>query len=294
VSKADYSEFPLLGKLDADEFSDLEKSIVSITLPPDAMVLEALPQPFQYRFLNEWAKLEENNVTPLYLLESGKVMLSRKYRHHTFEVTTLGDGEVFGESSHLFQQVGGSQFRTVETSRIHIVPSMSVAPLIKDNQKFRHSLEQLAERRLTSTVVAVHPAFSLLPQSIREIILYNAEYISLDSDETLVSQGQQHGDWMYLILSGSARITAKHPNDDSEVVLAIESSGKELGDIAVITGQPHPVTIRASTPLRLLGIRSASIKAWRERHSDFAHMMDIIVDDKQAGYSNTILNACSS
>lgn len=291
VSKPDFSKFSLLGILDAEEVANLDRSVVSITLPPDALILEAFQQPSQYRFLNEWIRFEENNLTPLYLLESGKVMLSKNYRQNTYEVAPLSSGDLFGESSHLLQQVGGSHFRTIETSIVHIIPTVSAAQLIRNNRKFRQSLEMLAERHLAATAIAVHSAFSLLPQSVREVILYNAQYMTLDSGELLVSQGQPDSGSMYLILNGSAHITAKHPDNGSEVVLAFESSGKELGDIAVVTGQPHPVTIKAASPLRLLCISSDSIKAWQAHHSDFAKKMKLIADHKQTRYSNTLLNA---
>ena len=105
---------------------------------------------------------------------------------------------------------------------------------------------------------------------MREVILYNGEFLTIEQGETLFSEASSDITYMYLILSGEAEAFIQHPTHAEErIVFARLSSGDEAGEISVVTEKPRTVTVVATSRLRLLAMKTESIQAWRRRYSDF-------------------------
>lgn len=217
----------------------------------------------------------------LYLVRTGLLMVTKRHDNDIFEVGSITPGEVFGEASILFNAPAGAEVRTVEPSSMFQLPAEHVRDVLESNERFHHALSQLAERRLAATALAVNPVFSKLPQAVREILLYNAHFISLEAGETLFREGDTDTRYMFIVLGGKAEASIQHPADPSKrIVFARISAGDEVGEISVITGKSHAATVTAISQLRLMMISNESVHAWRKRYSDFGYALYACVQRK--------------
>ncbi len=224
---------------------------------------------------------EGQKPSDLYLVKSGLLVVTKRHGDDVYQVGSITPGEVFGEASILYDAPAGAEVRTVEPSVLITIPGEHVREVLESNERFRRSLSQLAERRMAATALAVNPVFATLPQAVREIILYNARFLSLEPGETLTREGDADTRFMYIVLSGQAEASMRHPKDPNKrIVFARISSGDEVGEISVITGKPHVATVTALTPLRLMMISNESVEAWRKRYSDFGYALYACVQRK--------------
>jgi len=260
----DSRHFSILAVLFPDELHFLRSIATTVEMAADVPVINEGQQP-QY----------------LYLVRSGLLMVNKRHDNQIYEVGSITPGEVFGEASILYDAPAGAGVRTVEPTVLHQIECEHVREILNSNERFARSLTQLAERRSAASALAVNPVFATLPQAVREIILYNAQFLSLEAGETLFREGDSDTRFMYLVLGGEAEASMRHPHDPKKkIVFARVSSGDEVGEISVITGKVHAATVTATTPLRLMVISNESVHAWRKRYSDFGYALYACVQRK--------------
>jgi len=228
------------------------------------------------------AVIAEGHVSPhLYLVQSGLLGVNKRHGNEIFEVGSITPGDVFSEASVLYNSPAGAEVRTIEPSILYQIPADQVRDVLASNERFNRSISQIAERRAAASALAVNPIFATLPQVVREVALYNGQYITIDAGDLLVSEGNNDTRYMFIVLSGEAEISMQHPRDpNKKIVVARASSGDEIGEISVVTGKPHAATVVATTTLRLMVLNNDSIQAWRKRYSDFGYALYACVQHK--------------
>jgi len=256
--------FQLLAMLYPDELHFLQSVSQSIHIPADTAVI-------QEGHANQY----------LHLVKSGILRVSKKHRDFTFEIGSITPGDVFGEASILYHELAGANVHSIEPCELYQIDISHLQEIIQDNSRFNHAIHQLSERRSVAGVLAINPIFSNLPQAVREIMLYNGEYITLEKDKVLFYEGDHSTEFLYLILSGTAEVSIQHPADpNKKVSFANLTSGDEVGELAIVTHQPHAATVTATSTLRLFKISMVSIQPWFERYSDFEHALRRSVQNK--------------
>lgn len=260
----DRATFPILAVLSDDEQQRLQSETMPIEMAADVAVITEGQQP---EFL--------------YLVHSGLLMVSKRHHHDIFDVGFITPGEAFGEASILYEAPANAEVRTTEPSLLFRLPAETVRDILRSNQRLMRALEQLAERRMAASAMAINAVFSKLPQAARETVLYNAHFVSLDVGETLFEEGQSDTRFMYLVLGGKAEATVALPDSpDQRIVFANIGAGDEVGEIAIITGRSHAATVTATTPLHLLKINNETIHAWLKRYPDFGYALYACVQRK--------------
>ncbi len=228
------------------------------------------------------AIVSEGQLSPyLYLVQSGVLRVNKRHGNEIFEVGSITPGDVFSEASVLYHSPAGAEVRTVEPTVLYQIPAEQVREVLDSNDRFMRSISQIAERRSAASALAVNPIFATLPQAVREVALYNGQFISIEAGDVLIHEGDTDTRFMYIVLAGEAEISMQHPRDaKKKIVVAKASSGDEIGEIPVITNKPHAATVVATTTLRLLGLNTDSIQAWRKRYSDFGYSLYACVQHK--------------
>jgi len=210
----------------------------------------------------------------LYLVKSGLLRVVKQHDGSMYEIAPISSGDVFGEASILFQTKAGAEVRAMDDCELYAIPSHVIQELFASNERFLRATTQLAEKRSAASALAVNPIFSTLPMAVREVVLFNAKFISLNAGEFLVAEGDKEARHMFVILSGEVDVFKEHPyRHGEEIKLGRLSSGDEAGEITVVTGQPHMATVIAVNQVRTLAIKNASVVAWAERYSDFAYAL---------------------
>ncbi|MDX8390530.1 MAG: cyclic nucleotide-binding domain-containing protein [Mariprofundaceae bacterium] len=260
----DVKQFPALAVLYPDELHFFNSIAIEVELAADVPVIS-----------------EGQTPEGLYLIRSGLLVVNKRHDNSVYEVGSVTPGELFGEASILYGQPAGAEVRTTEAASLYQLPTKYVMDVLENNQRFLRALSQLAERRMAGSALAINPSFSQLPQAVREILLYNAKFVSLEKDEVLLREGDSDTSFMFLVLSGEAEASIKHPTDpEKRIVFARIGAGDEVGEISVITERPHAATVIATKPLRLLAIKCDSVQSWRQRYSDFGYSLYACVQRK--------------
>lgn len=83
-----------------------------------------------------------------------------------------------------------------------------------------------------------------------EALARSASFVTFETDEAVVVEGE-HGDRMWAILAGSARVSR------SGVAVKDLSAGSVFGEIALVSARPRIATVRALEPIRALEITRA-------------------------------------
>lgn len=260
----DGKNFPILAVLFPDELQRFRAAATRIEMAPNVAVIS-----------------EGEEASSLYLVQSGLLRVNKRHGNDVFEVGSITPGDLFGEASILYNTRAGAEVRTVEATCLYQVPAAQVRDVLKSNERFMRSMDQLAEHRSAASALAVNPIFATLPQAVREVLLYNGKFNTLETGDTVIREGNTDTRSMFLILGGTAEVSMIHPHDpDKRIVIARLGSGDELGEIPVITGRPHTATVVATSPLRMLVINNDAVRAWRRRYSDFGYALYACVQHK--------------
>lgn len=91
--------------------------------------------------------------------------------------------------------------------------------------------------------VAEHDLFNALDSATLADVAAELEVVQLLAGATLFQQGEP-GDAMYLIRSGTLRVSARGPAGE-DLVLDVLDPGASVGEMALLTGQPRTATVSA-------------------------------------------------
>lgn len=260
---------------------DTKRFPVLASLSPGELIyLRTLTMGLQLRRGEQVIKEGQDNRF-LYLLKSGMLKVEKFYHNRLYSLAYITPGQMFGESSFLYGTPAGATVTTVESSEVYQIHSHEMHAILDGNEQFKRSVTQTAESRLASGVLAVNHVFLTLPPTAREIILYNANFVKLNEGELLYQDGDSTNNFMCIVISGKAEVSATHPDRPSRrIILGEVSSGDEVGEIALITDEPHAANVRAITQLRLLMINSDTIIAFRERYPQFNEALNLCIATK--------------
>lgn len=249
--------FQILAVLYPHELDTLQSVAHSISIPAGTTMIE-----------------EGQDNQSLYFVKSGTLRVSKKHHDFTFEIGSITPGEIFGEASILHNTPATADVHSIDKCELYQVNIKHVHEIFQDNSRFNHALQQLSERRSAAGGMAINPIFSFLPQTVREVILYNGEYISLSKRDVLFHEGENNSEHIYIILSGTAEASIQHPLHPSQQInVATFTTGDDMGTTSIITGKSHITTIMATSTLRLFKIRSSSLQPYLQRYSDFKHAL---------------------
>ncbi len=248
------SKFPDLRVLYPEELHILYSTAKYLSLEPNEVVIE-----------------EGKASDYLYLVDNGQLRVNKKHDDYICEVGAINPGDIFGEASLLYQTTAGAEVRTIDKCDLYAIPAESVQEVFDSNERFLRATTQLAENRAAASALAVNPVFMTLPLAVREVVLYNAKFVSVKEGEVIIHAGDQ-ASFTFLLMAGQVDVSLPHPNNKGEMIpVAKQHSGDEIGEVALLTGLAHMGTVKADTPVRLLAIRNMSMEAWAERYSDFAY-----------------------
>ena len=257
------SKFPDLRVLYPEELHILYSSAKHLSYEPNEVVIQ-----------------EGKASDYLYLVDQGQLRVNKKHEDYVCEVGAINPGDIFGEASLLYQTTAGAEVRAMDHCELYAIPAESVLEVFNSNERFLRATTQLAENRAAASALAVNPVFMTLPLAVREVVLYNAKFVSVREGEVIIHAGDQ-ASFTFLLLAGQVDVSIPHPNHVGEMIsVSKQHSGDEIGEIALLTGLAHMGTVTAETPVRLLAVRNMCMEAWAERYSDFAYSIYVQVQKK--------------
>src|SRR5579872_3912771 len=92
------------------------------------------------------------------------------------------------------------------------------------------------------------------------------ETVDFAADEGLFEQGER-GDSMYLIVSGQVSVMGAGPENEQRL-LAVLGPGREVGELALWTGDRRSATVRTVVPSRAARLTREAFERFKERHPE--------------------------
>lgn len=106
--------------------------------------------------------------------------------------------------------------------------------------------------------------FGKLGDAALDEVVEALEWLHVDGGETLFRQGD-HGDALYLVLSGRLRVVVTR-DDGSEGVVREVGRGENVGELAMLTEEPRSATVRAVRDTDLARLSRARFEQLLLRH----------------------------
>jgi CRP-like cAMP-binding protein len=109
------------------------------------------------------------------------------------------------------------------------------------------------------------PLFEKLsPTDLKQVAMIAEESMFTDG-ETFAEEGE-HGDVMYVIVSGKVKVATADANEKTEVVLAERGVGDYVGEMSLINSEPRIASLTAIGTVRTLCLNQKSfLDLLRER-----------------------------
>ncbi|MDX8394146.1 MAG: cyclic nucleotide-binding domain-containing protein [Mariprofundales bacterium] len=261
----DTSKFQTLTMLTPEEIEELSKVTQIFNYAADVPVL-----------------YEGQIAEGLYIVDQGELLVSKRHNNSVFYVGHVLEGDIFGETSLLYGIPSTAEVRTHRDSVLFRLPPEAVFQVMESNSTFKRHMEYLANYYMALSALTVNSMFAMLPQAVRETIVYNGKVRDLDSGDILLREGDEDTRCMYLILKGKANISLQDPYDTSrETVFDSISSGDEVGELSRATGKIHTITVTAITSLRVISIDNDAVYAYINRYELFADAYTKLVEHKR-------------
>ena len=271
-SKLCAKNFPVLALLTETELEAFNDLATEIEVPSDEAVIS-----------------EGIQNASLYFVLSGMLVVSKRHDGQVIEVATNGTGQFFGETSVLDNVPTSAEVRTVVRTRLLLVPDTVVLGVIAQNDKFSRALRQTSRRRAACTALAVNQLFKVLPKSVRETLLYNAEMTEFVPNQFILTEGDNNIEYMYLLVSGQCEAFVHNPiRQHQRIVVAHFVAGDVFGEVPLITGGEHEMSVHTQHRCVLLKIPTELIGNWMLRYRDFSLVIEQYVKLKSKHYQKLI------
>jgi CRP-like cAMP-binding protein len=246
------AHIPLLGRIDARASARVR--LVELVRgmrvfgPLRVVALERLAaalEPEEYEAGTTILRQGEADGRGMFVIDSGSVEVEIDGQ----PVRRLGPGASFGEIALVHDVARTATVRSLEEVRLWALDrDHAVSALTGYWRSAATETGAKAHPRGTplDTLAAV-PALGVIPLKTLERLTSEAERVAVEPGEIVVRAGDP-GDRIYLVLEGSAEITA------SGGLPKLLGPGEVFGEIAVLSGVRRTATVRAQTRLVLLAI----------------------------------------
>ncbi|MDQ6950075.1 MAG: cyclic nucleotide-binding domain-containing protein [Mariprofundales bacterium] len=246
--------FPLLSTLDAASLREWQAAAVLVEAAQGSRVV---------------SEGEMNDA--LYLVARGSVVVQKHYQQRHIEVGRVNAGELFGEWSLLSGQPVGGDVDVLQDAVFYRIPNALVMKQYWRCPTFCHALDRVCERHLVVSGLALNPVFSLLPLGLRQTIFHIGDFVGFEPGAILIAEGDHDVRFMYLLLSGEVESWLHVPgHEDESLLVSCQGVGDMIGEIALISGYPRIVTVRAKSACRALRLSNKDIHSLRLSNLNFS------------------------
>ena len=117
-------------------------------------------------------------------------------------------------------------------------------------------------------ILSQFPLFNSLQDDLLENMLDMLEYDTYTKDNISISP-KQASDYLYLIISGRAKVSVYHPDSGREHILFLLGPGDCFDLVSLLDGEPHEAVATALDDMEVLFITVQQARDWIDQHPDF-------------------------
>lgn len=210
-----------------------------------------------------------------YILTSGLLRVERKTKHGKDILGEIHKGGFFGEFALLESTPRSATIEVLSPSTLLTLSGSDLLSLFIKNSTLESSIKTVLDRRKKAGGQPVPPPqseikkvittfFSDLDQESIDTISDEFEWLWLPNGQQLIKEGES-GDALYFLLKGQLRVTTDKKG--SEFFIGITAPGEWVGEMSLISDNPHSANVSATTSSELLRLKRSDFNKLIEEYS---------------------------
>lgn len=246
----------LFGELSPSSLRDVAETMDTVTCAPGDIIVK-----------------EGDRGDTLYILTSGLLRVERQTNHGKDTLGEIHKGGFFGEFALLESTERSATIEALSPSRLLTLSRNDLLRIFKSNPGVEESINTVLNRRKSAGGQPVPPTrkvkqeaistfFQDLDPQVIDTIANEFEWVWLPNGQQLLREGEP-GDALYLLLNGQLRVTTT--KNDEESFIGIVGPGEWVGEMSLISDNPHSANVTATASSELL----------RLQRSDFEKLMNV-------------------
>jgi len=207
----------------------------------------------------------------MYLILSGQAGVWHTGHNHADKpLAELGPGQPVGEFALWNVGARSSTVRAISTVRAAKLTREGFERFSKDHPEAVEAIDRFVGHRQRRNRLAValrgSKMFSGLTEASLRDLEAELEWVWVQAGTTLFREGEP-GDALYLVVSGSLRVSLNRPDEDPRVVAELKC-GETAGEIALLDGEPRGSTVVATRDSHLARLSKDAFYRLHSKHPD--------------------------
>ena len=198
----------------------------------------------------DWIIREGDKGETIYIISQGRVSVYKKRLEEEIQISTLGEGEFFGEFSFFMSHRRQASVKAEEEVEVLVIEKEELDKIVEEYPRVSDILVKFYKERVLDMVLAISPLFTGLGQEERKELIGKFNLMVVNRGDTVIQEGDE-GDALYLIKDGEFSVSTTGMGEQP-VVLATLKSGDFFGEVALISDQPRTATVTALSRGRLM------------------------------------------
>jgi cAMP-dependent protein kinase regulator len=174
-------------------------------------------------------------------------------------VRSLKEGDFFGEFGFFTDHKRHATVKALTESEVFEISREGLNEIISAHPRVHEVLYDLYKYRVLDLFLSVSPLFTSLSAPERDEVFKRFRSI-LVPEETLIFNGGDPPNSLYLIKSGEVQIFIRNPKGE-KVILANLKSGDFFGEIGPLFNKPRSASAKTIQPSELLELTKAELEA---------------------------------
>ncbi len=226
-----------------------------------------------------------------FMLGRGRVVVSAKnFEGHKIYLTSLSDGDCFGEQSYFTGEPRSATIEALEDAVVLEASRTVLNRVVQDHPTVRESLRRFYKERLAASLLAKSPLFGHLGTKARKELAERFTFETYMGGDLVIREGD-HSDAVYAIKSGTVRVYAG--NDEEPIPLAELGAGEIFGEIAAIEGSRRTASVRAVDECELLRLEATELNAMLARNIEIRRMIEQKIEERSEEKLQKIIDSTS-
>ena len=220
----------------------------------------------------------------IFIIVMGEVEVTEGDGEDSVVLAHLKRGEVFGEISALFKSPRISNVNVCKPSVVLIIPSEVFEKVITGRSELYNAILERYKSRLSETALRNVDLFRHIESAALKPLINAASIIGISEGGVIVSEGEV-GDYFYIIIHGTARVT--HDVGGSVINLALMHSGDYFGEWSVLTGAPRAATVSAIDRVDILRIEKSALLIFIQQQPEVGERIDLVAHNRRERLSGS-------
>lgn len=217
------------------------------------------------------------NDRRVFIIIMGEVEVSEGSGENKVVLSHLKRGEIFGEISALFEAERISNVIVTKPSVFLIIPGVIFEKVIAGRSELYTAVLERYKQRLSETALRNVNLFRQIDTAFLQPLIDNSSIVSVPGNQVIINEGET-GDYFYIMISGTARISRVFSNN--KINLALIHPGDYFGEWSILTGAPRAASVIASGRVDLLRIERSAILNFIQQQPAVAEGIDLVAHNR--------------